>query len=63
MTEDHHRENRYRAWGLIEDRLHVVIFTWRKESMRVISFRKGNSRERKKYEKEITAEASESFFD
>lgn len=63
VTELHHKEERFRAWGLIDGRLYIVIFTSRRNSMRVISFRKANSREVKKYEKEIDTEEAESLLD
>jgi hypothetical protein len=38
-------EPRYEALGLIEDRLHVLVFCLREAKVRVISLRKANSRE------------------
>jgi uncharacterized DUF497 family protein len=43
-------ERRFVALGFIGDRLHVVCFTPTAGSVRVISFRKANSREIKRYE-------------
>jgi uncharacterized protein len=37
----------------LNERLHVVCFTTIGESYRIISFRKANKREVRKYEKEI----------
>jgi len=50
-----YEEPRYVAFGYIEDRLYGVCFTPRQqgEVVRIISFRKANSREVKHYEKEI----------
>ena len=45
-------ERRYRALLLRNGRVHNVVFTKRNGTMRIISFRKANSRERKQYEKE-----------
>ena len=45
-------EMRYIATGLSGQRLHVMIFTPRNSSIRVISLRKANKKEREKYEKE-----------
>lgn len=45
-------ENRIKALGFIGDRLHSLVFTERGDDIRVISLRKANQRERKKYEKE-----------
>jgi uncharacterized DUF497 family protein len=42
-------ENRYRAWGLIDGVLHVMAFTLRNERVRVISLRKANSMENRRY--------------
>jgi len=44
-------EIRYNAFVIFRNRLHNVVFTNRDGDMRVISFRKANLRERKKYEK------------
>jgi uncharacterized DUF497 family protein len=43
-------ELRMRAIGLLENRLHVLVFTETVDGIRVISFRKANSREKKIYE-------------
>ena len=43
-------ELRMRAIGLLENRLHVLVFTETVDGIRVISFRKANSREEKIYE-------------
>lgn len=42
-------ESRYTVFGEIETRLYVVAFTRRREVYRLISARKGNRREQKKY--------------
>lgn len=47
-------EKRFVAIGYLEERLHVLCFTPIKGGVRVISFRKANSREVKRYEKEST---------
>lgn len=44
-------EERWVALGLIDNRLHVLIYSRRRESVRLISLRRANSRERKYYEK------------
>ena len=46
-------ERRYCVFGLIEDRLHSVVFTPRNGKPRVISLRKANNREVNRYEKAI----------
>jgi uncharacterized protein len=43
-------ELRYVAMGLIEGRLFVVVYTKRARIIRIISARKGNVREQKKYD-------------
>lgn len=44
-------EPRFKAAGYIGDRLHVMVFCLRAETVRVISLRKANSREAKDYAK------------
>ena len=44
-------EKRYIAYGMIGERLHVLVWTPRPEGMRYISLRKANAREQKKYER------------
>lgn len=43
-------EARFVAIGFLDDRLHVLCFTPVEGGIRIISFRKANSRERKHYE-------------
>jgi hypothetical protein len=43
-------EERWLAIGLIQERLHVLVYTRRKTAIRIISLRKANLRERKYYE-------------
>ena len=43
-------EPRFLALGMIGDRLHVVVFTPIPDGVRVISFRKANRREGRKYD-------------
>lgn len=50
-------ETRYVGIGPIGSRLHVVIFTRRMQAIRVISLRRANGRERKRYEAETNARA------
>lgn len=42
-------EERFCLYGSIEKRLFVVIYTVRRETIRIISARKANKRERKRY--------------
>ncbi|MBA3505209.1 MAG: BrnT family toxin [Betaproteobacteria bacterium] len=44
-------ETRYVALGLLDGRLHVLCFTEASDGIRVISFRKANSREVSRYAK------------
>ena len=44
-------ETRYVALGLLGDRVHVLCFSETPDGIRVISFRKANSREVKRYAK------------
>ncbi|WP_371743195.1 BrnT family toxin [Polynucleobacter sp. MWH-UH35A] len=43
-------EERYRAIGAIDKRVFVVVFTRRVKAIRIISARKANNREVKRYE-------------
>ena len=44
-------ETRYGALGMLRDRLHVLCFVETDDGIRVISFRKANAREVRRYEK------------
>jgi len=43
-------EVRHRALGLVDGRVHVLVFTETEQGIRVISFRKANRREARRYE-------------
>jgi uncharacterized DUF497 family protein len=43
-------EPRYSALGLVQDRVHALVFSETSTGIRVISFRKANAREVKRYE-------------
>ena len=45
-----YNEERYVAIGFIEERLHIMAFTVRNNSIRIISLRKANKREVNNYE-------------
>jgi uncharacterized DUF497 family protein len=49
-TRQDYQETRYCALGMIEGRLHALVFTPRGETVRVISLRKANKREVSEYE-------------
>jgi uncharacterized DUF497 family protein len=53
-TRFRYPERRVVALGFIDDRLHVVCFTPIEGGVHVISFRKANKREVKRYEQEKT---------
>lgn len=48
-SDNRHDEKRLIAIGYIGDRLYVVVFALRGEKVRVISLRKANEREQKRY--------------
>ncbi|MBU4612115.1 BrnT family toxin [Achromobacter sp. GG226] len=50
-TRNDYGEPRFQALGMIDGRLHMVVFTAREVSLRVISLRKANAREVARYEK------------
>ena len=47
-------ETRWVALGLIRNRLHVLVYTQREETIRLISLRRANKREREYYATEKT---------
>lgn len=47
-------EPRYQALGLIEERLHMLIYTPRAGRIHIISLRKANDREIRRYEEAKT---------
>jgi hypothetical protein len=49
-STQHYGERRFQALGLIGDRLHMMVFTPRANKAHVISLRKANKREVKRYE-------------
>jgi uncharacterized protein len=46
----HVSEDRFIALGWLSERLHVLIFTPRGEVLRIISFRRANQRENRRYQ-------------
>jgi uncharacterized DUF497 family protein len=50
-TRQDYGEKRFRSFGFIGPELHALVFTVRGESLRVISLRRVNRRERALYEK------------
>ena len=51
VLDPYRSETRFQAIGYIGPRLHVTVYTPRSESIRVISLRKANRRERNHYAK------------
>ena len=49
-TRKNYGETRYCALGKIVNRVHVIVYTRIDDGIRVISFRKANKREVKRYE-------------
>jgi uncharacterized DUF497 family protein len=47
-------EPRYQALGLIEDRLHMLVYTPRTDRIHIISLCKANDREIRRYEEAKT---------
>lgn len=50
-TRHAYGENRFRAYGMIQKRLHVLAYTMRGDVIRAISLRKANTREEERYGK------------
>jgi uncharacterized protein len=42
-------ETRIECFGEVNDRVYVVVYTWRGENRRIISVRKANAREQRAY--------------
>lgn len=51
MSDDRrdYGEPRWRAYGMIDGRMHMMAFTVRNDAVRVISLRKANAREIRRY--------------
>ena len=50
VDQNHHGEVRHLTYAPLAGRLHAIVWTDRDGVMRIISFRKANERERRKYE-------------
>ena len=62
LIVDHDRrwdygEERFQAIGVVDKRVFVVVFTRRSKAIRIISARKANSREVKRYEKNSSSKS------
>lgn len=51
-------ELRLRVFGMIDGRLHIAVITNRQARTQVISLRRANSREKKRYEEETETHAA-----
>jgi len=51
-------ERRWRAIGMIDGRLHVLVYTDRSDVIRVISLRKANAREEKAYARDRSSKTA-----
>ncbi len=47
-----YEEHRFWALGLIQERVHVLVFTRRESFVRIISLRKANKRETRRFEEQ-----------
>ncbi len=56
-------EDRYQALGIIESRLHMLVFTPRDGGIRVISLRKANDREVARYDAETQSNPAKPYPD
>ena len=50
-TRSNYQEQRWLGMGLLEKRVMIIVYTKRRNTIRIISFRKANKREVKYYEK------------
>lgn len=44
-------EERYKALGAVDGRLHIAVFVWREEVVRLISVRRSNRSEQRDYDR------------
>lgn len=44
-------EDRFKALGLVEGRLHIAVFVWREDIVRLISVRRSNASEQRDYDR------------
>ncbi|HTT77682.1 MAG TPA: BrnT family toxin [Candidatus Binataceae bacterium] len=51
LRSDRAGETRYMAMGALAGRLHVLVYTMRGQTLRIISLRRANKREVRRYEK------------
>ena len=55
VTDDRkpYGEQRFQTYGLLHDRLVILVWTWRGDTRHIISMRKCNDREQAKYGREL----------
>ncbi|MGM4966720.1 BrnT family toxin [Tardiphaga sp. 1201_B9_N1_1] len=56
---DRHNEERWTALGQLGDRLIVVVFPWREETIRIISARRARKNEEREYRKQEMGRSSQ----
>ena len=44
-------EDRFKALGMVDGRLHIAVFVWREEKVRLISVRRSNASEQRDYDR------------
>jgi uncharacterized DUF497 family protein len=44
-------EDRFKALGIVEGRLHIAVFVWREDKIRLISVRRSNNSEQRDYDR------------
>ena len=55
-TRSDYGEARFQALGLLDMRVHLAVFTIRDDALRIISLRRANRREERRYEEVQAAE-------
>lgn len=56
ILEDQRRdygEERFTAFGMVDGKVFMLAFTWRGDRCRVISMRKANAREARRYDRQL----------
>ena len=45
-------EDRYKAVGMLDGKLHTAVYVWRSNTIRLISVRRSNTNERREYDRD-----------
>ena len=45
-------EDRYKAVGMVDGKLHTAVYVWRSDTIRLISVRRSNENERREYHRD-----------